>query len=87
MQVCGSTDKSDKLLLCDADPPCSTACHTFCCDPPLKAVPKGDWFCVGCTARKAQAAGPVAAPAAGPSKLADAETRKLKLQVRVVMIK
>ena len=28
------------------------ACHLSCCNPPLKRVPKGDWFCVECVARQ-----------------------------------
>lgn len=38
------------LLLCDA---CDNACHLTCCNPPLKRVPKGDWFCVECLAKRA----------------------------------
>ena len=45
--------------------PCAdNACHLSCCNPPLKCVPKGDWFCVECVARQqAEAAAAAAAKA------------------------
>jgi hypothetical protein len=45
-----TADEGDVLLLCDS---CDNACHLSCCTPPLKRVPKGDWFCSECTARQA----------------------------------
>jgi len=33
------------MLLCDA---CGTGWHMACLDPPLIAVPKGDWICPRC---------------------------------------
>ena len=55
-------DEGDILLLCDS---CDNACHLSCCQPPLKRVPKGDWFCLGCTAsrQKLQQAQAAKAPA------------------------
>eukprot|EP00887_Chlorella_sp_A99_P007794 scaffold20.g7794.t1 len=47
--VCGQSDEGDVLLLCDG---CDNACHLSCCDPPLKRVPKGDWWCVECKAKQ-----------------------------------
>ena len=41
------------LLLCDG---CDGACHLTCCNPPLKRVPKGDWFCVDCVVKREAAA-------------------------------
>jgi hypothetical protein len=38
-------DNDEHLLLCDM---CDRAAHTFCCRPPLDAVPEGDWFCPSC---------------------------------------
>ncbi len=35
------------ILLCD-HPYCDAGYHTFCLDPPLTAVPSGDWFCPQC---------------------------------------
>jgi hypothetical protein len=48
-KVCGS-DSDWKLLLCCET--CSTSMHTYCCTPPFKAVPKGDWYCPECTAAR-----------------------------------
>jgi histone demethylase JARID1 len=47
---CGKGDNEDKLLLCQNDQ-CGTpdGCyHTYCLNPPLKTVPKGDWLCPRC---------------------------------------
>lgn len=52
--VCGLSEEGDVLLLCDS---CDNACHLTCCQPPLKRVPKGDWFCTECAAKQAAAAG------------------------------
>jgi hypothetical protein len=45
-------DEGDILLLCDS---CDNACHLSCCTPPLKRVPKGDWFCIDCSVKQAAA--------------------------------
>jgi histone demethylase JARID1 len=34
------------MILCDY---CNGGYHTYCLDPPLTAVPTGDWFCAECT--------------------------------------
>merc|ERR1712146_746855 len=41
--ICKDNDEKDddNMLLCEG---CDYACHTFCCDPPLDAIPKGDWW-------------------------------------------
>lgn len=36
------------MLLCDQSG-CICALHTFCLNPPLKAIPEGEWFCPKCT--------------------------------------
>lgn len=46
-------------MLCDS---CDAGYHIFCLDPPLDAVPDGDWACPECAASKAAAV--VAAKAA-----------------------
>ena len=33
------------MMLCEH---CDSACHTYCCDPPLKEVPVGPFFCSEC---------------------------------------
>ena len=44
-RVCFGKHHQTKLLLCDR---CDDEYHTFCLDPPLKAVPKKKWFCPSC---------------------------------------
>eukprot|EP00536_Pseudo-nitzschia_multiseries_P000917 jgi/Psemu1/250046/estExt_Genewise1Plus.C_110159 len=39
---CGRDDDHANLLLCET---CEAEYHTYCLDPPLGAVPAGDWFC------------------------------------------
>ncbi|KAI8476217.1 MAG: hypothetical protein J3K34DRAFT_365128, partial [Monoraphidium minutum] len=50
---CGASDQGELMLLCDA---CDAGWHTFCLDPPLAAVPEGDWACPDCEAKRAAAA-------------------------------
>jgi len=40
--VCKKDDDHAKLLLCEM---CNDEYHFYCLDPPLKAVPDGDFFC------------------------------------------
>lgn len=42
---CGGGDDEDRLLLCES---CDRPLHTYCLDPPLNFVPKGDWRCPKC---------------------------------------
>ncbi|KAJ1966460.1 hypothetical protein H4R35_006977, partial [Dimargaris xerosporica] len=44
-QVCGSSDHGEQMLLCDG---CDHGFHMHCLDPPLKKVPKSDWYCLDC---------------------------------------
>lgn len=46
-QVCRSNKNRSTLLLCDGKD-CKRQFHLKCLDPPLKRVPKGDWFCDQC---------------------------------------
>ena len=46
---CGRADNEDKILLCDL---CDKGWHMFCLRPPLKSIPKGEWYCPDCAARK-----------------------------------
>lgn len=46
---CNRGDHGKVLMMCDG---CDDAWHTFCLDPPLKRVPKGDWFCPKCVASR-----------------------------------
>jgi len=47
--VCREGEEGDVLLLCDG---CDNACHLSCCEPPLKRVPKGNWYCITCSNKK-----------------------------------
>ena len=56
--VCGSTASgpgADRMLLCDGKG-CENGCHLRCHKPPLKKVPRGDWFCGRCQPLGSQAA-------------------------------
>jgi hypothetical protein len=44
-EVCGREEPESHLLLCDI---CNAGYHTFCLQPPLNAVPSGDWLCPQC---------------------------------------
>jgi len=61
------------MLLCDTKG-CSAEWHLGCLTPPLARVPKGDWHCPPCTARRAAEAEAAAAAAA-----AEAERRRPKV--------
>ncbi|CAN0328028.1 unnamed protein product, partial [Phaeothamnion confervicola] len=54
-EKCGLDNDADHVLLCDN---CPREFHMWCLDPPLEAVPEGDWLCPICiaTARKKGAA-------------------------------
>ena len=55
--ICNKSHKNDsKLLLCDG---CNEGYHTFCLDPPLKKIPKNEWYCERCSqGRKPKTASP-----------------------------
>ncbi|EHH55949.1 PHD and RING finger domain-containing protein 1 [Macaca fascicularis] len=57
-EVCGRSDREDRLLLCDG---CDAGYHMECLDPPLQEVPVDEWFCPECAAP-----GVVLAADAGP---------------------
>ncbi len=44
-EVCGSGEDNATMLLCDR---CSCGFHIGCLDPPLSAVPAGEWCCSLC---------------------------------------
>jgi hypothetical protein len=49
--VCRKEEREHELLLCDGAG-CTVSCHTYCCDPPLSAVPEGQWLCSKCCPRR-----------------------------------
>lgn len=50
--VCRSHDRGEVMLIC-GDESGSTGCgigtHIDCCNPPLEAVPEGEWLCPKCS--------------------------------------
>ena len=44
-EVCSGVDEEVKMVSCES---CSTSYHIQCTSPPLKRVPKRDWFCNRC---------------------------------------
>ena len=44
-RVCGSPDDEAVFMFCDH---CNSGWHTYCCDPPLAAVPSGCFICDIC---------------------------------------
>jgi [histone H3]-trimethyl-L-lysine4 demethylase len=44
---CGSGDDEARLLLCET---CDSSLHTYCTNPPMSTVPKGEWRCQKCVA-------------------------------------
>ncbi|NXX76337.1 PHRF1 protein, partial [Urocolius indicus] len=44
-EVCGRSDREDRLLLCDG---CDAGYHMECLNPPLSEVPVDEWFCPAC---------------------------------------
>lgn len=44
-EVCGRSDREDRLLLCDD---CDDGYHLECLEPPLETVPIADWYCSSC---------------------------------------
>jgi hypothetical protein len=46
--TCGLTDDPLHTLLCDGRG-CTRAYHLHCLQPPLTAVPKGQWLCPICS--------------------------------------
>ncbi|VDK80174.1 unnamed protein product [Dibothriocephalus latus] len=46
-RICRRKKDDEKLLLCDG---CNQGFHLYCLRPPLKSIPRGDWFCVSSSA-------------------------------------
>ncbi|XP_068116368.1 PHD and RING finger domain-containing protein 1 [Hyperolius riggenbachi] len=44
-EVCGQSDREDRLLLCDG---CDAGYHMECLTPALNAIPVDEWFCPEC---------------------------------------
>lgn len=48
-KVCGRSSTTLEMLICDL---CEESFHVSCCNPPIKKVPVGDWFCHSCLRKK-----------------------------------
>ncbi|XP_033125936.1 bromodomain adjacent to zinc finger domain protein 1A-like isoform X2 [Anneissia japonica] len=44
-RICRRKGNAEQMLLCDG---CDRGHHMYCLKPPLKNVPKGDWYCKDC---------------------------------------
>ncbi|KZS97879.1 hypothetical protein SISNIDRAFT_449471 [Sistotremastrum niveocremeum HHB9708] len=44
-EICHKSNRGTEMLLCDG---CDCGFHIFCLDPPLTAIPRGQWFCTTC---------------------------------------
>ncbi|ODQ54061.1 PLU-1-domain-containing protein [Saitoella complicata NRRL Y-17804] len=44
-EACGRGDHAPSILLCDG---CDSGYHMGCLDPPLKSIPKNEWYCPKC---------------------------------------
>ncbi|XP_013387932.1 bromodomain adjacent to zinc finger domain protein 1A-like [Lingula anatina] len=44
-RICRRKGDGEKMLLCDG---CDRGHHMYCLKPPMKDVPKGDWYCPDC---------------------------------------
>ena len=49
-EVCRSAEDDDHMLLCDK---CNRGYHLTCLVPPMASIPKGEWFCQACEAKRA----------------------------------
>lgn len=47
-EVCHSQADGDKMLLCEE---CDKGYHMYCLQPPLEAIPEGEWYCAECHPR------------------------------------
>lgn len=72
-EICGNTneDENNQLLLCDI---CNNGYHTMCCNPPIKKIPQGAWFCSKCQ-------NPSAANQAGLSEPLIDEAKEMKAMI------
>ncbi|KAI3827567.1 hypothetical protein L1987_01644 [Smallanthus sonchifolius] len=50
-KVCDRLTKTLKMLICDL---CEESFHMSCCNPVVKKVPVGDWFCNSCSRKKSK---------------------------------
>lgn len=51
-KVCDQLEMTVKMLICDQ---CEEATHTSCCNPPVKKIPRRQWFCHSCLKKRYEA--------------------------------
>ncbi|RKP04166.1 hypothetical protein CXG81DRAFT_787, partial [Caulochytrium protostelioides] len=44
-EICHQASDEESMLLCDE---CDRGFHLYCLEPPLKSIPKSDWYCMDC---------------------------------------
>ncbi|OAY69751.1 BRCT domain-containing protein, partial [Ananas comosus] len=55
--VCGSRERGEVMLICGNEGGtvgCGIGTHIDCCNPPMEAIPEGDWFCAKCSISRAK---------------------------------
>jgi len=76
--ACNAEDDATPLLACDK---CDHPYHTNCLNPPLDAVPKGEWFCPECEESPGAPVGPEAVKAASVIAAKSKASRKAEADV------
>lgn len=51
-KVCDQSEITVKMLICDE---CEEAFNTSCCNPPVKKIPRNQWFCHSCLKKRYEA--------------------------------
>uniref|UniRef100_H3HBW6 Cation-transporting ATPase n=1 Tax=Phytophthora ramorum TaxID=164328 RepID=H3HBW6_PHYRM len=72
---CGQMNAQESMLLCDS---CDAAYHAFCLQPPLAAIPPGNWYCPRCPSYNDDSDG----MAMAPSSAVDVDMEDLDLAAR-----
>ncbi|OQR99800.1 hypothetical protein ACHHYP_04424 [Achlya hypogyna] len=78
-ELCRVNENDELSLICDA---CDKVYHTYCLEPPLKAIPAGDWVCPKCVKQEPSTEPPRSAtkPATSPASRQTYETARLPSQ-------
>jgi len=73
-EICSFPDDESLMLLCDE---CGLGFHTFCLNPPLKAIPAGNWYCDNCNSQRDTPAPDSTKPMSAAQQLALHKAEKL----------
>ena len=63
-EICNSSNHGKVMLICDQ---CNRGFHSYCLEPPLRFIPKDDWFCPECKGQPAPARKPPRGPGRPPA--------------------